>query len=213
MMNMKVAMTIGCLSLAGLAGCCNCLIRTENNIAPYACAPHPYYCTADVWQDIVFTRKYHCGQCYIFMMWMWPVTVVDEVCEVALDTFFLPLDLMCLFTREDDVRERVPSMDVRIEIPDRTTFVQIIDDKNVPTVRTKAISTASAEVSTASVVGSSTYTVKEDDDIVSVSIKCGVSPSQLMYANGLKAGDRLKPGQILRLPPYACQPARETSTP
>ena len=45
-----------------------------------------------------------------------------------------------------------------------------------------------------------TYTVKEGDDLVSVSIACGVGPSQLMDLNGLKAGDAIKPGQVLKLP-------------
>ncbi len=44
------------------------------------------------------------------------------------------------------------------------------------------------------------YTVKEGEDIVSVAISCGVTPSALMDLNGLKAGDTLKPGQKLKLP-------------
>ncbi len=44
------------------------------------------------------------------------------------------------------------------------------------------------------------YTVKEGEDIVSVAISCGVSPSALMDLNGLKAGDTLKAGQKLKLP-------------
>ena len=45
-----------------------------------------------------------------------------------------------------------------------------------------------------------TYTVKEGDDLVSVSINFGVSPSQLMDLNGIKAGEGLKPGQVLKIP-------------
>ena len=48
-----------------------------------------------------------------------------------------------------------------------------------------------------------TYTVKEGDDLVSVSITWGISPSQLMDLNGLKAGDAIKPGQVLKLPANA----------
>lgn len=51
-----------------------------------------------------------------------------------------------------------------------------------------------------------TYVVKEGDDLVSVSINCGVSPSQLMDLNGLKAGDGIKPGQVLKLPAHATRP-------
>ena len=48
-----------------------------------------------------------------------------------------------------------------------------------------------------------TYVVKEGDDIVSVSIQWGISPSQLMDLNGLKAGDSITPGQQLKLPSNA----------
>ncbi len=44
------------------------------------------------------------------------------------------------------------------------------------------------------------YTVKEGEDIVSVAISCGVSPSVLMDLNGLKTGDTIKAGQKLKLP-------------
>ena len=49
----------------------------------------------------------------------------------------------------------------------------------------------------------STYTVKEGDDLVSVSIAYGISPSQLMDLNGLKAGDAIKAGQVLKIPANA----------
>ena len=32
---------------------------------------------------------------------LWPITVVDEVCEIALDTVFPPLDLTYLFVKGD----------------------------------------------------------------------------------------------------------------
>ena len=50
-----------------------------------------------------------------------------------------------------------------------------------------------------------TYTVKEGDDIVSISIAWGISPSQLMNANDLKDNEALKPGTVLKLPPNARQ--------
>ena len=53
-----------------------------------------------------------------------------------------------------------------------------------------------------------TYTVKEGDDIVSISIAWGISPSQLMNANDLKENEPLKPGQVLKLPPNARQTAQ-----
>ncbi len=45
-----------------------------------------------------------------------------------------------------------------------------------------------------------TYTAKEGDDIVSIAISYGISPSRLMDLNDLKAGDSIKAGQVLKLP-------------
>ena len=53
-----------------------------------------------------------------------------------------------------------------------------------------------------------TYVVKEGDDIVSISIAWGISPSQLMNANDLKENEPLKPGDKLKLPPNARQTAQ-----
>ena len=53
-----------------------------------------------------------------------------------------------------------------------------------------------------------TYIVKEGDDIVSISIAWGISPSQLMNANDLKENEPLKPGDKLKLPPNARQTAQ-----
>ena len=43
-------------------------------------------------------------------------------------------------------------------------------------------------------------TAKEGDDIVSIAIAYGISPSRLMDLNDLKAGDSIKAGQVLKLP-------------
>jgi len=48
-----------------------------------------------------------------------------------------------------------------------------------------------------------TYKVKEGDDLVSIAIAYGISPSALMDLNDLKATDEIKPGQILKLPANA----------
>lgn len=62
---------------------------------------------------------------------------------------------------------------------------------------------ASAESATpdsAPASSSATYTAKEGDDIVSIAIAYGISPSRLMDLNDLKAGDSIKAGQVLKLP-------------
>ena len=87
---------VGCLLVAGVSGCCNYCTRTEGEIAPYACAPHPYYCTAEVWPDVALTRKYYCPTAAGLAIETWPISVVDEMCEVVFDTFFLPADLVWL---------------------------------------------------------------------------------------------------------------------
>ena len=48
-----------------------------------------------------------------------------------------------------------------------------------------------------------TYTVKEGDDLVSIAIAYGISPSALMDINDLKATDVISPGQVLKLPANA----------
>ena len=48
-----------------------------------------------------------------------------------------------------------------------------------------------------------TYTVKDGDDLVSIAIAYGISPSALMDINDLKPTDEIKPGQVLKLPPNA----------
>ena len=103
-MKKRMVMSIGCLMAVVLSGCCNYLVRMKDKDlpddwgrdAPYACAPHPYFCTAEVWQDVAFSREYHCGLAAGIAMMMWPFCVVDEVCEVVLDTVFLPVDLTYL---------------------------------------------------------------------------------------------------------------------
>ena len=69
----------------------------------------------------------------------------------------------------------------------------------------EAAPAAPAEAAPAPEPAGSTYTVKEGDDIVSISIAWGISPSQLMNANDLKDNEPLKPGTVLKLPPNARQ--------
>ena len=58
----------------------------------------------------------------------------------------------------------------------------------------------SATPDSAPAPSSATYTAKEGDDIVSIAIAYGISPSRLMDLNDLKAGDSIKAGQVLKLP-------------
>ena len=53
------------------------------------------------------------------------------------------------------------------------------------------------------------YTVKEGDDIVSVAIKFGVSPSVLMEANDLKSGDDVTAGTVIKIPCNDAHPVPE----
>ena len=45
--------------------------------------------------------------------------------------------------------------------------------------------------------------MKEGDDLVSIAIAFGISPSALMDINDLKPTDEVKPGQVLKLPANA----------
>ena len=107
-MKKTIAMSIGCLVLAGLSGCCNCITRTEGNGAPYACAPYPYYCTAETWPGVILDYGDHyCGTKVMLMRRMWLFCVVDEVFEVALDTVFLPVDLTSLYCFTNERRKEI----------------------------------------------------------------------------------------------------------
>jgi LysM repeat protein len=46
----------------------------------------------------------------------------------------------------------------------------------------------------------STYVVKEGQDILSIAVDFGISPTQLLDANNLKMTDPIKPGDVLKLP-------------
>ena len=48
-----------------------------------------------------------------------------------------------------------------------------------------------------------THTVKENEDVVSIAIQYGVSPSAIMDLNDLKNGEGLTPGRVLKLPANA----------
>lgn len=64
-------------------------------------------------------------------------------------------------------------------------------------------------VEPAPAASANTYTAKEGDDIVSVAISYGISPSRLMDLNDLKVGDAIKPGQVLKLPADAKPSAQD----
>ena len=107
-MKKSMAMLLGCLVVAGLTGCCNIETRVDDEFAPYACAPHPYYCTAETWPYVVNpAHNAACGRMAAFMIQMWPIFVVDEVCEVALDTVLLPVDLIGQCCRTDEQRKKL----------------------------------------------------------------------------------------------------------
>ena len=52
-------------------------------------------------------------------------------------------------------------------------------------------------------VEAKTHTVKENEDVVSIAIQYGVSPSAIMDLNDLKNGEGLTPGRVLKLPANA----------
>ena len=58
-----------------------------------------------------------------------------------------------------------------------------------------------------------TYVVKEGEDTVAIAINFGISPSALMDLNDLQPTDKLRPGQVLKLPPDAKIPASESNVP
>lgn len=87
---LTVAILFGC-------GCCNIEVRSHRGKShPYFLQPHPYYSTAQVWDDCICAPAHLNGG--TDAIWSavatvtWPLWVVDEACEVVLDTVFLPVD-------------------------------------------------------------------------------------------------------------------------
>jgi len=84
-----------------LAGCCNVVERAQK---PYLVAPHPYYCTveaaealAEPFQD----RQGPDGIAGAFIAVTYPLWIVSGVCDVALDTVFLPVDAIAEAVRDN----------------------------------------------------------------------------------------------------------------
>lgn len=67
-----------------------------------------------------------------------------------------------------------------------------VSDIDVPKLMTKATS-----LSVASFIE---YTVQEDEDIIAIAIRLGISPEDIRKLNGLKPGDVLKSGTVLKIP-------------
>ena len=51
--------------------------------------------------------------------------------------------------------------------------------------------------------GSTTYVVRENDDIFEISLNTGVSSALIMEANNINEGTKLQPGQVLKIPSTA----------
>lgn len=94
-------------------GCCNIVQRSEGTYvtmgrecgSPYFCAKHPYYCTAATANDClaapyrVLTDDYAdwgAAMWGAFATLTYPFWIADEICEIALDTVFLPCDIYAM---------------------------------------------------------------------------------------------------------------------
>lgn len=80
-------------------GCCNMYTRTySSKRKPIVATYHPYYCTSEVWSNCLcapfrLSEKSDWGRMWCTIATVtWPFWIVDELCEVVLDTLFLPID-------------------------------------------------------------------------------------------------------------------------
>ena len=101
--------------------------------------------------------------------------------------------------------DSVPAPVEEKKASDATTPAPAADAAASAPTATDAPKDEAAPVESAPVPAGNTYTVKDGDDIVSISIAWGISPSQLMNANDLKDNEQLKPGTVLKLPANARQ--------
>lgn len=98
-------------------GCCNIMERSEGTYttmgmecgSPYFCAKRPYYCTVVVAKDCLagpyrwLTGDYADWGAALwgaFATLTYPLWIADEVCEMALDTVFLPCDIYAAHSKE-----------------------------------------------------------------------------------------------------------------
>ena len=102
---MKIKGLFVACAITLLAGCANILQRCDDYHAPYVCAKHPYYCTTSVWDDCV-CAPFKLGDSNdpiwtSFATLTWPFWLLDEPCEVVLDTVFLPFDIFATNQRKE----------------------------------------------------------------------------------------------------------------
>lgn len=104
------------IALSLCLGCANFMMRTkcDRRSGPYVCGPYPYAATAEVFDNCILAplRTYGViadrdndpiGNALCTLTW--PLWVVDEVCEVVVDTAFLPVDSAYYFLfREENQR-------------------------------------------------------------------------------------------------------------
>ena len=98
-------------------GCVNIMERSEGIYttmgmecgSPYFCAKHPYHCTVTVAKDCLAAPYRWLVDDYAdwgeavwgaFATLTYPFWIADEVCEIALDTVFLPCDIYAANRKE-----------------------------------------------------------------------------------------------------------------
>jgi len=98
-------------------GCCNIMERSEGTYttmgmkygSPYFCAKYPYHCTATVVKDCLAAPYSWLSDDYAdwgeelwiaFATLTYPLWIADEVCEIVLDTVFLPCDIYAASVKE-----------------------------------------------------------------------------------------------------------------
>ena len=104
-------------------------------------------------------------------------------------------------TKAPDAKKAAAKKDAKE--PETTSLSNAVETAAAVPPAEVAPAPAAAESATpdsAPASSSATYTAKEGDDIVSIAIAYGISPSRLMDLNDLKAGDSIKAGQVLKLP-------------
>lgn len=100
-------------------------------------------------------------------------------------------------TKKEDVEKK----EAAAPVAENTSLSNAVEAAAaVPPAEATPAPVAAESAAPAPAPSSVTYTAKEGDDIVSIAISYGISPSRLMDLNDLKAGDSIKAGQVLKLP-------------
>ena len=105
---------------------------------------------------------------------------------------------------KDDAAKKAPAeMEAAAPAPAAAKPAEAAAEKPAEAAKADEVKSEAPATSAEAAPAAPTHVVKEGEDLVSIAIAYGISPSALMDINDLKANDEVKAGQVLKLPANA----------